>query len=983
MRFIVCIWISLFHSSLFSQSLLAPPFERYLNDPWVEKTLKSLSLEEKIAQLIWIEVRSGLRNKMEAHRLITKYKVGGIVYFSNTSKKLIEATNLFQEVSEVPLIVAMDGEWGVGMRLDEVRDFPYNMTLGAIQNNRRLHEMGRTIASHCRQLGIHVNFAPVADVNLAPDNPVIGFRSFGESPKNVLAKCSEFVRGLQQGGILATAKHFPGHGDTEQDSHKTLPVIKHSRQELKLLDVYPYQQLIKEGLSGIMSAHLRIPALDPSGVPASLSRPILTDFLRKELGFRGLLVTDAMKMKGVEGFGRAGEREAKALAAGNDVVELVSDVEKTIEKVKRFVHRRKISRKELNMKCRRVLAVKRWANLHRWKPLLSTTLPQSLNTPRFKALVQSLYEEAVTVLRNEDSVLPFRKLDRTRIAVVSIGNKGETAFQKRMKSYSRVHSFSFSKYIGQKTVDSIVKVLNASYDRVIVGIHGLSKYPTKRSGYSYGVTRSMIDIVRRLDKEKTVIAHFGTPYALVHFGQLLEQVSAVVVGYENNGTAQDVVAQVLFGGVQAKGRLPVSIGTMFPVGSGVNTASPSRLGYAPPHAVGLNEKRLTHRIDSIVYSAIERHIFPGCNVLVARKGKVAFHKTYGFHSYEKLVPTHSNDIYDIASVTKVVAATTALMKLYEWGKIDLDAPFSSLWKRWLKVPEKKDLTFREILAHQAGLSPYLSYFSEIMEEDGSYKEEYVSMQPYDKYDIRVGEKFYLHENIVEYIYRTIDESAMLEEKKYLYSGLSFLLYPQIVKNLTGQDFSDFLHKEFFLPLGAFEIGFNPKGYNLGRIVPCGEDLVWRQGRLHGVVHDPAAAIMGGISGNSGLFASANDLAKWCELLRKKGTYGKDIFFSDKTVREFTRIQYPKNENRRGLGFDKPNYWSPKEWEKLPYPCPEASPESFGHMGFTGTMVWIDPKYDLFVVMLSNRVYAPKNSIAGIRPAILQAAYQACENQEAF
>ena len=409
--------------------------------------------------------------------------------------------------------------------------------------------------------------------------------------------------------------------------------------------------------------------------------------------------------------------------------------------------------------------------------------------------------------------------------------------------------------------------------------------------------------------------------------------------------------------------------------------STTTLIYADPYDVGLDPTYINNKVDSIITNGIKKEAFPGAQVLVAKSGKIIFHKAYGFHTYDSIQPVALNDIYDLASVTKITAALPALMKLVDEGKLDLDEPFSTYWTRWKNEEEKKDLTLREILAHQAGLVPYIIFLNEVIKKNGKIKKRFIKTNSNPRFSNQAYDGLYVKNRFKRKMYRIIDRSEVSEEKKYKYSGLTFLIYPELVEQLTGKSYNYYLKKNFYLPLGAPTMGFNPKTKDFpNKIVPTEQDTLFRHTLTRGWVHDENASLLGGVSGNAGLFATATDLAKLMQMYMQYGIYDGKRYLSEATVKEFTKVQFPENENRRGLGFDKPLLNNSELPLADAYPAPEVSAESFGHSGFTGTFVWADPKNQLVYIFLSNRVHPTRDNrnlyALNIRSAVQQVFYQA-------
>ncbi len=405
------------------------------------------------------------------------------------------------------------------------------------------------------------------------------------------------------------------------------------------------------------------------------------------------------------------------------------------------------------------------------------------------------------------------------------------------------------------------------------------------------------------------------------------------------------------------------------------------LVHADPSDVGLDYTYLHTQVDSIITNGIKNEAFPGAVVLVAKKGKIIFEEAYGFHTYDSIQPTAKNDIFDLASVTKIAGALPALMKLVDEGKLDLDTPFSAYWKRWQKRKDKKDITLREILAHQAGLEPYIIFLNSVIKKNGTLKHRFIKTVPNIRFQHQAYDGLYVKDRFNRKMYRMIDRSTVSKEKKYKYSGLTFLIFPELIEQLTGESYAYYLQKNFYLPLGAPTMGFKPSTKKFpNKIVPTEQDTIFRHTLTQGWVHDENASLLGGISGNAGLFATAGDLAKLMQMYMQYGIYDGTRYFSENTVKEFIKVQYPLNENRRGLGFDKPILDNDTLPLKEAYPAPEVSPQSFGHSGFTGTFIWADPENQLVYIFLSNRVYPSRDHQniyeLNIRSAIQQIFYHA-------
>ncbi|MFO7620118.1 MAG: glycoside hydrolase family 3 N-terminal domain-containing protein [Bacteroidales bacterium] len=951
-----------------------PPFLKYLNHPWVDSVLKTLTPEQQIAQCIWIAGYSNrdISHEVEVADIIRKYGIGGIVFFQGTAEKQAELTNFYQKISKVPLIISMDAEWGLGMRLDNIEKFPYQMTLGAIRNDSLIYLMGKAVADQCRRLGVHINLAPVADINNNPLNPVINYRSFGENRENVTTKAIMYMKGMQDNGVMATVKHFPGHGDTNTDSHYDLPVITHPVSRLDSVELFPFLNLINEGAGSVMTAHLNLPSLDPTAsLPSTLSPVIINDLLKTRLGFKGLVITDAMNMKGVTKYFGPGEADARALAAGNDVIEFVTDVGAAVREIQNFIKSKKLTSEEITLKCRKVLAMKYWAGLSQYRPVTINNITGDISSNKNKALIRELYINSLTVLNNKEDIIPVKNLESVRIATLAI-NRGEmTTFQQRVSDYLPADHF----FIDPADKRSQSELLNklSGYDIVITGIFRTDQRPQN----SYGIGPEMIDFLQKLTgATKTIITYFGNPYAIARLEPAWNS-EGLIVAYQENDFTEDLSAQLIFGGIGARGTLPVTITGKWPSGYGIETRGNIRLQYGLPESAGISSELLSRKIDSIALAGIRAGAYPGCQVMAARKGIVIFHRTYGFHTYENRIRLEKNDIFDLASVTKVSATLPGLMLLNSQGRFSPDEKLGFYLDEF-SHSDKKDLIMRDLLTHQAGLTAWIPFWRETVRKDENLKKSIFRPEPSNRFEEKVADHLYINRNYRDKIFTEIKRSP-LGEKKYVYSDLTFIMAPEIIERVTGEKWYDFVTRSIYHKIGAFDIGFNPYlRYPLSRIVPTEYDSLFRRQLLHGTVHDEGAAMLGGISGHAGLFSTANDLMKLMELYRRMGEYGGEQIIAEELFREYTRVQFLENKNRRGLGFDKPLLDNADLPQEKAYPAKGASPESFGHSGYTGTFVWIDPVYEISYVFLSNRVYPTRNnnllSDLNIRTNILQALY---------
>lgn len=916
---------------------------------WVDSVFQALTPAERIGQLFMIRAHSdkGPDYEQKVAELIQKYRVGGLCFFQGTPERQAMLTNQYQALSDrVPLLISMDAEWGLGMRLRESTiSYPRQLMLGAVRDNRLIYEMGRDIARQCRRLGVHFNFAPVADVNNNPANPVINDRSFGEDRKNVAAKAFQYMMGLQDGGVMACAKHFPGHGDTDVDSHLDLPVIPHSAERLDSLELFPFRALILYGVASIMVAHLHVPTLDDrKNRPTTLSRAAVVGLLRKKMGYEGLIVTDAMEMEGVAKFFKPGHAEVEALRAGNDMVLLPANMEAAFSAVQAALLDGTLDARQVAESVRRILRAKYRYGLTSPQRVDTTHLRRDLNTPASLVLRRKLIESALTLVRDRDHIAGMAHLDRQRMAVVALGDTNLTPFQKTCSRYAPVSLFNLPKNPDSAAAMALLDTLR-TFDVSLVGLHGM----TRRPDQTFGLSPAQIALARLISQQhpRAALFVFGNPYSLVHF----DEAPTVLMAYSDDPTVQDAAAQAFFGAIDLQGALPINASEHARLGQGIQRHfTARRLAYDLPEAVGLSSDTL-RLLDTLAAELIATGAAPGCQVLVAKDGRVVWYKAYGRHTYEPDArPVGLDDLYDLASITKVAATTLALMYAVDAGRIHLDTPIY----RYLPELEKTDkarLTLREILVHQAGLQAWIPFYQKTLAALGRPSPELYLPRPMTCYEVPVAKDLYLADDYRDTMWRRIFSSPLRDDRAYRYSDLGLYLCARILERLEHQTLDVLTRRLFYRPMGLVTTTFNP--WELGlteRCAPTEDDNYFRQQRLQGYVHDMGAAMLGGVSGHAGLFSNANDLAKLFQMLLNGGAYGGRQYLSPETVALFT--QRHLGSTRRGLGFDMKELDSSKTANMSPL----ASSRTFGHTGFTGTCVWADPEHNLIFIFLSNRTF---------------------------
>lgn len=937
-------------------------------DKWVDSVYTNMTQKERIGQLFNVAAYS---NKDFAHireikQLIKNYHIGGLTFFQGAPTKQAELTNAYQKLSKIPLLVAMDAEWGLGMRLDSTYRYPWNMTLGAIENDSIIEQIGERIGEHCKRLGVHINFAPVVDVNTNPNNPVIGNRSYGEDYMNVSKKAVAFMRGMQNKGVIACAKHFPGHGDTAVDSHKSLPTVEFSEQRLDSIELIPYKQLISNNIGSIMVAHLNVPSMEPiGGLSASLSYDIVTKKLRQQMGYNGLIFTDALNMASVAKDSTITNVELDAFFAGNDVLLMSQDVPNAVASFEEALLLGTLTEERLEYSVKNILRAKYKHNLRTFEPIKLDSLTEDLYTIKDDILHRNAIKQAVTAVKVTDSLLPLKNLDKQKVAYVSMGNGDGKVFLNTLRKYTSV------RVVKEKNLADLVKRLKP-YTTVIVGFHTSNANPLT----NYKFTEKEIVWLQEIARTNTVILDvFASPYSLLQV-KSFTNIDNILVSYQNSTEAQEISAQIIFGALKAQGKLPVSIKEEFPIYAGVETTTLPRLTYGLPETVGINSQKL-QRIDSLAKLVVSQKMAPGVQLLIARKGKVIYNKNFGYHTYNKKRRVKDRDIYDVASMTKILATLPLVMKLEESKKLTLESKLAELIPKF-KGTNKDTLSVIRILSHYARLKPWIPFYINTLDS--------VTKKPSSKwysdsltkdYSIKVADNMYMNEEYKDSIMQRIIDSDLLKRLRYKYSDLPYYILKDYVEGEYKSNLNKLTQRYFYKSLGAHNTTYNPlEKFRKYMIVPSEEDDYYRNQKLQGYVHDMGAAMQGGIGGHAGLFSNANDVAKMMQMYLQGGTYGDKKYFDAKTIAKFNTCYFCAEDNRRGVGFDKPQLGD------VGPTCGCVSMTSFGHSGFTGTYTWADPDEEIVYVFLSNRTYPTMTNRklikTDIRTKIQKLIYEAIE-----
>jgi beta-N-acetylhexosaminidase len=959
------------------------PYQTLEISNWADSLLGELSLDQKIAQLFMVHANG--KNLDEVHyqivdSLILNYGIGGVIFFQSGPNELKKLLNRYNNLSKLPLLAGMDAEWGVSMRLDSVQKFPWMMSLGACREDNLIYQFGQVVASEFKELGLHINFAPVVDINNNPNNPIIDRRSFGSDKVLVANQALAYMKALQDNNILACAKHFPGHGDTDTDSHYSLPVLNHDRARLDSLELFPFTKLIHNGLGSIMIAHMNLPKIDTLGIPSSFSQTLIFDILKKDMGFQGLVVSDALNMNALAGYNQAGERELKAFLAGNDILLYPSDIPAAINLIKSKILDDKLLEQQLNHSCKQILMIKKWVGVFD---------PKAKSNSRFDFISESsnqlncdIAKHAVTVLKNQNNIIPIsneqvmsavkEKTIDNKIACVLMGPdsryKNDTDGKIYSNSdvfYERLNNYiPISKYIYDSDLNQLIKETTNPYDKnppvnstslldydvVIVGLH----YPDNNFWEKHRLSKQDIMFIEKISQRNNVILSvFGHPRLVNDLP--LDNINGLILSYQNSVSFQDITAQLIFGSFPAKGRLPLSLDA-FSHGDGLSTHKIRDLSFVSPIEVGMSTDSL-NLIDSLVNNAISQKVMPGCQIVIARYGKVFYKKSFGFHTYDRRFPVNDDHLYDIASITKIAAAAPIFMDLVDEKSIHLNKKLKRYNYKFLgdikdyKESNKGDLKIIDILTHQAALFPWIPFYQYTLDENKMLIDSLYDKRYSLSYQWLVAKNLYLKTDYKNKIFQQILASELLAKKEYKYSDLGFyLLQPIVEDKIKPLSIDEYVRFKFYKNIEALRLTYTPLQYfQPSLIVPTENDDYFRNQLVKGHVHDQGAALFGGISLHAGLFSNAIDMMKLMQLYLNDGLYLGRQILSKKTISKFTSAPFYTNQNRRGVVFDKPSI-DPDENGPT---CDSISLKSYGHSGWTGTLAWADPSEGIIYIFLSN------------------------------
>lgn len=951
-------------SALFAQSA---------KNQWVDSVFHTLGTDEKIGQLFMVPVypKTNGRYLEELESAIKNHRIGGIVLMNGGPAQIARLKREADKIADVPLLTAISAPNGLGTALDSTMTFPSMLTLGAVRDNNLLYNVGAEIARQMKVLGIDINFSPSAGSISAAQYDSLE-RSFGEDRFNIAEKSVAYMRGLQDNGVIACAKHFPIRGLTIVDVGKDgLPVLN---AYIDSVEAYPYRRLFSAGIGGVLAASSEFPlfyekkkvARKTNYSPAILTSIYAGQWLRNELDYQGLVFVNIREINDNAGVYKDGEAELLAFQAGNDIILFPEETGAAIRKIKRLLRREEQYELLLDEKVKKILAAKYDAGLHHQVATPQHELYKRLHTGEARRLNDRLLASTVTAVRNDRAILPLQFLEDKKMATVSVGFPVPNAFTYITSKYTSVSHFVADNE-NSGTLDGLLN----PYTTIIATIYrDPSQYP------------QVMDRLADLQKEHDVIVVvFGSPLWL----KSLDRFDTVIEAYAG-GPLGEIVAQSIFGALPIDGRLPLTVSPFFVKGMGDSLPDMQRLGYSYPEDVGL-DSRVLKKIESIADEAILAEATPGCYVLVAKEGKVVYEKAFGYTTYENKIPVTEETIYDLASVTKVSATLQAVMFMHDRGLIDVYKK-ASYYLPELRNSNKNEYTLKDILTHQAGLWPFLPFWAQTM-KNSAYLPDYYDTIASGSYPYLVAEGLYASAAIKDSLWNWIIEARVRDKPTrtpydYRYSDMGFYILQHLSEKILNQPIEDFLQQNLYEPLGAVTVGYLPlRRFPKSRIAPTERDTLFRKQLLVGTVHDQGAAMLGGVAGHAGLFSNANDLAKLGQMLLQEGYYGGIQYYRPETVQMFTRKQF--DSSRRGLGWDK---GAQSAWNSPT--SLYASPRTFGHTGFTGTCIWVDPEFNLVYIFLSNRV-SPKttnnkllsmNIRSRIQDVIYQSIFSYCASHPA-
>jgi len=918
------------------QAVQIPTKLQQEDDDWVTSTLNSMSLDDKIGQLIMpfarYESSFGEKNRLKRYKeLVSKYHVGGFVIRSKDVYTTLKSNNELQSLAKIPLFIAQDYETGVGGRTNDGTEFISMMGLGATNNPQYAYDIGKITAIESRALGINLLFAPIADVNSNPLNKIINTRSFGENPETVAKFVSEFVKGVQDNGMLATVKHFPGHGGTSEDSHYTLPVLDKDLNQIQNHELVPFKDAINNGVAAVMTSHISLPLVaEEKNLPATLSWKIMDELLREKLYFDGLVITDALAMNAVKKNYFEGKSILKTIHAGIDILLVPQNLPLAFHTIRQAVQQKEISIERINQSVKRILSWKSKLGLHKTAITPETFLEKNISIQSSLSKSNEISKNAITVIRNK--ILPI-KLDKIKKILVlsfsdrNISSNNGTVFVNQLKRKNDgIQHFQITPDLHQSKVDKITQLSKEA--EVIINNYFFKRTSSPDNPNLSIFQQALLDsLSSKIDSVINIF--FGSPYYVMNFPIF----NNIVFMYRNSSEMQRIAAEAITGKFPVHGKLPVSIPNIAKAGEGDHIA---KYDMQLEKVDYINYVKNYQYIDSLkmyLQQSISESAFPGCAIAVGHRGKLLLNEGFGNFAYDsKSKKVETNSIYDLASVTKVVSTTSAAMLLYDRGLLDLNWRVQDILPEFLGK-EKGLVTVKHLLTHTSGLPAWKRYY---LTHKGQ-------------------------ENILQQIYK--EDLIYTPGTLYTYSDLGMILMQKIIEVITQKPLNEFNHHELYKPLGMDRTFYNPDKSYSPDIVPT-EKSDFHKKVIQGFVHDENTFAMGGVSGHAGLFSTSEDLAKFCQMMLNKGLYNFEKILSEKTIYHFIKRDSSVEGSTRAIGWDTRSEEKSSSGHFM-------SMRAFGHTGFTGTSIWMDPENEVFVVLLTNRVHPTRQNIKirKVRPMV--------------
>ena len=978
-----------------------------LSEKWADSILKTLNFKQLVGQTLMVPAWSKT-NTIDPIVLsaIEKQEVGGIIFFQGSPYTQAYQHNFYQQSSKLPLLIGIDGEWGLAMRLSNLKKFPFQMTLAASKDPNYCYNVGYAIGLQCKLMGVMINFAPDVDVNTNPDNPIIGFRSLGDNPETISLLAKQISQGMEDAGIYSCAKHFPGHGNTKADSHKELPVVNHTQESLND-ELEPFKDMIQQDVKSIMIGHLCVPILDSTkNIPASLSKPIVTDFLKKKLGYKGLIITDALNMKGITSNYKQEEAGVMALMAGNDILCFPENIEGIVNLAIKFKDSGLLDSQALSFSVRKILIAKHQLGLSTERFVNTENLQIKLDkifadfenkSTSFKVnstaptSSDDYARKSVLVLNNKS--LPLTQHTKQTINVLSFGADVPVEFINRVSDYHQINWMKFDGSISQ--LDSTLK--NRNIDLKANPLIVVNSSQVLWGDRSRRMSKNLDEFFQRDSlPENTILVQLGNLYAIKN----LSKKYTVVIGHESGDAFQRASADLIFGEFSSNAILPAKISETWGHQDLSKLEVPNKYfnSVRPAEAGFYQHDQLS--TTKYLESLIDRKVATAIQLLVLKEGKVVDEFNVGYNPIDSAgktikKPITSENVFDLASITKVASTTLAVMKIYDKMKFKLHVPLKNYWPEAQNYPWGI-LSIEDFLTHRTGLPAFLPLTDKIR-KDSSLKISktrgiFIDTASNDtfNYSLQLGDTCFIEQRFSDSVWKWTTLTQPANVFTYKYSDLNMIILAKWVESITKMRIDSFVDEQFYKPMGLTKLTYLPIEKGLKPwILPSGIETEWPRGTIRGVVHDPSAMFLGGISGNAGLFGNSRDLAKIFQMLLDEGEFQDKQYLSASTVKLFTKTHYNKlyPTNYRGLGFDKPNGY-PNHLKSSAGTAEhftasnifDNAPESlFGHSGFTGTWAWTDPETDMVFIFLSNRTYPNNENTTlikeGIRGKILKSYFE--------